>query len=432
MIKNDHIPLARRMRPETLDEFVGQSHILGKGKLLREAILNDRISSLVLYGPPGCGKTTLAHIIAQTSGARFCRLNAVTSGVAEIRDLLKEAMFHRGVDKNKKTILFIDEIHRFNKAQQDALMPDVEEGIIILIGATTHNPYFAINSTLLSRSLMFTLNALSGEDIQSILKRALIDKKKGLGKILVRFDEKALNYLVTASDGDARIALNALEMGVLAVSPGANGYIHFTLKSAEESMQRKAFVYDKDGDKHYDVASAFIKSMRGSDPDAAIYWMAVMLNGGEDPRFIARRIVICAAEDVGNADPQALVVAAAALEASEFVGMPEAQIILSQAVTYIATAPKSNASYMAINKAMKDVKERRTIPVPPHLRGTGYPGSKALGYGKGYKYPHDYDRGFVKQAYLPEKTREYYEPKKIGFEKIIKERLKDLKDEQEK
>ena len=339
-MKDTRIPLAGRMRPNTLDELVGQSHILGEGKLLRGAILNDRISSLILYGPPGCGKTTLAHIIANVSGARFCRLNAVTSGVAEIRDLLKEARYHQGIDSDRKTILFIDEIHRFNKAQQDALMPDVEEGTIILIGATAHNPYFSINSTLLSRSLIFTLNPLNEEEIQVILKRALADKEKGLGNLHIVIEEEALNHLARASDGDARTALNALELGVLAAKPEADGTVRFTLRSAEESMQKKAFVYDKDGDKHYDVASAFIKSMRGSDPDAAVYWMAVMLNGGEDLRFIARRIVICAAEDVGNADPQALVVASAALEASEFVGLPEAQIILSQAVTYVATAPK--------------------------------------------------------------------------------------------
>jgi putative ATPase len=417
-------PLAHRMRPGSLDEFVGQEHILGHGKLLRKAIEADRISSLILYGPPGCGKTALALCIAQSTKAHFSRLNAVTSGVTEIRQVTEEARERRRVVE-LKTILFIDEIHRFNKAQQDALMPDVEDGNIILIGATVHNPYFSINSPLLSRSLVFTLNPLSDENIRVILSRALKDKERGLGKYRVSMAGDALRHLVKVSDGDARRALSALELGVLTTKPGVKGIVHFDLGVAEESIRRKAILYDRDGDSHYDTVSAFIKSMRGSDPDAALYWMAKMLQGGEDPRFIARRVVICAAEDVGNADPMALVVANAALQAAEFVGMPEAQIPLAQAVTYIATAPKSNAAYLAISAAMKDVQEKKAVPVPVHLRGTGYPGAEKLGHGKGYKYPHDYEGHFVEQEYAPGTEKKYYEPSEMGFEKEIRERLKE-------
>lgn len=417
-------PLAHRMRPGSLDEFVGQEHILGHGKLLRKAIEADRISSLILYGPPGCGKTALTLCIAHATKAHFSRLNAVTSGVTEIRQVTEEARERRRVVE-LKTILFIDEIHRFNKAQQDALMPDVEDGNIILIGATVHNPYFSINSPLLSRSLVFTLNPLSDENIRVILSRALKDKERGLGKYRVSMAEDALRHLVKVSDGDARRALNALELGVLTTKPGVKGIVRFNLGVAEESIRRKAILYDRDGDSHYDTVSAFIKSMRGSDPDAALYWMAKMLQGGEDPRFIARRIVICAAEDVGNADPMALVVANAALQTAEFVGMPEAQIPLAQAVTYIATAPKSNAAYLAISAATKDVREKKAIPVPVHLRGTGYPGAEKLGHGKGYKYPHEYEGHFVEQEYAPGIEKKYYEPSGMGFEKEIRERLKE-------
>jgi putative ATPase len=418
-------PLAHRMRPGNLGEFVGQEHILGPGKLLRKAIEADRISSLILYGPPGCGKTALTLCIAHTTKAHFSRLNAVTSGVTEIRQVTEEARDRRRV-VGMRTILFIDEIHRFNKAQQDALMPDVEDGNIILIGATVHNPYFSINSPLLSRSLIFTLNPLSGENIRAILSRALKDKERGLGKYRVSMGEDALRHLVKVSDGDARRALNALELGVLTTKPGGKkGIVHFDLSVAEESIRKKVILYDRNGDSHYDTVSAFIKSMRGSDPDAALYWMAKMLQGGEDPRFVARRIVICAAEDVGNADPMALVVANAALNAAEFVGMPEARIPLAQAVTYIATAPKSNAAYLAISAAMKDVREKKAVPVPVHLRGTGYPGAEKLGHGKGYKYPHEYEGHFVEQEYAPGVGKKYYEPSGIGFEKEILERLRE-------
>ena len=425
--KKDGItPLAHRMRPQVLDDFVGQEHILGSGKLLRNAIEADRISSLVLYGPPGCGKTALAMCIAGRTKAHFSRLNAVTSGVTELRKLIEEARERRRI-VNLKTILFIDEIHRFNKAQQDALMPDVEEGNIILIGATIHNPYFSINSPLLSRSLIFTLNPLTDESISTILLRALHDKENGMGKFKVKMAEDALEHLTKISDGDARRALNALEIGVLTTKPDEKGTIPFTLEIAEESIQRKAIVYDRNGDSHYDTASAFIKSMRGSDPDAALYWMAKMLYGGEDPRFIARRIVICAAEDVGNADPMALVVANAAFQIAEFVGMPEAQIPLAQAVTYVATAHKSNASYLGIASAMKDVEEKKIIPVPVHLQDASYPGAEKLGHGKGYEYPHQHEGHFVEQEYAPGIDKRYYLPSGLGYEKEILKRINEWK-----
>ena len=417
---SEHLsPLAHRMRPRTLGEFVGQEHILAPGKLLRKAIEADRISSLILYGPPGCGKTALAMCIADATSAHFSRLNAVTSGVSEVRKLIEQARERRRV-VNLKTILFIDEIHRFNKAQQDALMPDVEEGNIVLIGVTIYNPYFSIISPLISRSLIFTLNPLKGKDLSTILLRALGDKGRGLGKYSVRMDKDALSHLVETSDGDARRALNALELGVLTAKPDKKGIIHFTLEAAEESIRKKALSYDR-GDSHYDTVSAFIKSMRGSDPDAALYWMAKMLYGGEEPRFIARRIVICAAEDVGNADPMALVVANAAAQAAEFVGMPEARIVLAQAVTYIATAPKSNAAYLGIDSAMKDVEEKKTVPVPMHLRDASFPGAEKLGHGKGYKYPHEHEGHFVEQEYGSGKR--YYLPDGIGYEKEILKRL---------
>lgn len=413
-------PLARRMRPRSLDEFVGQSHILGPGKLLRRAIEADRITSLILYGPPGCGKTALTHVIAHTTRSHFSQLNAVTSGVADIRQMLEEARGRRAL-RNRKSILFIDEIHRFNKAQQDALMPDVEEGTVTLIGATIHNPYFSINSPLLSRSQIFELVPLTEDELKTILENALRDKERGLGMFKVKIDEEALGHLATISDGDARRALNALEIGVLTTKP-EDGVIHFTLSVAEESIQKKAVVYDRDGDSHYDTASAFIKSMRGSNPDAALYWLAKMLYAGEDPRFIARRIVICAAEDVGNADPQALVLANAALQVSEFVGLPEAKIPLAQATAYIASAPKSNSSYLAISEALKDVEEERTKSVPKHLQDSSYPGAAKLGRGEGYKYPHQFEGHFVEQDYWPGKKL-YYCPSGQGYEAKIKERL---------
>jgi len=420
-IEESKKPLSVRIRPKNLSEFVGQQHILGPGKLLRRAIESDRITSIILYGPPGCGKTTFSYVVANTTNSYFERLNAVTSGVAEIRQFLQQAQERKRVE-SKKTILLIEEIHRFNKPQQDALLPDVEEGNISLIGTTTQNPFFAISSPLLSRSQIFQLNPLTAQDINTILIRALNDKERGLGKYNVLMDKDALEHLIKISDGDARRALNALEIGVL-TTPPKNGKIHFTLQVAEDSIQQKSIVYDQAGDAHYDTISAFIKSMRGSDPDAALYWLAKMIYAGEDPRFIARRILICAAEDVGNADPQALIVANAAFQALEFVGLPEAKIPLAQAVTYIATAPKSNASYLGIENAMKDVEEEKTKEVPKHLRDAHYPGAKKLWHGVNYKYPHNFKNHFVKQEYIPDKNKTYYQPTDQGYEAKIKERL---------
>ncbi|MBN1795005.1 MAG: replication-associated recombination protein A [Candidatus Omnitrophica bacterium] len=416
-----HLPLAARMRPRTLGEFVGQEHILGQGKLLRRAIDSDRLSSLILYGPPGVGKTALAFVISGITASHYERINAVSSNVQELRHIIKAAR-DRQRFSNKKTILFIDEIHRFNKAQQDVLMPDLEERAITLIGATTHNPFFSLLSPLLSRSLIFELKRLTVDEITTILSRSLNDRQRGLGTVPVTVDADALRHIAALCDGDARRALNALEVGILTTPPGKDGTIHFTLAVAEESIQKKAVVYDRDEDAHYDVASAFIKSMRGSDPDAALYWLAKMLYAGEDPRFIARRIVICAAEDVGNADPMALVVATAALQASEFVGLPECKIPLAQAVTYIATCPKSNAAYMGIEKAERDVAEGRTLDVPVHLQDAHYPGAERLGHGKGYKYSHSHDGHYVEQEYIPE-ARHYYCPSDQGHEETIRKRL---------
>ena len=418
-------PLAVRMRPRSLKEFAGQEHILGEGKLLKRAIDADKITSLILYGPPGTGKTTLAHVIANVTKAYFHEINAVVSNVQELKDAIKAAK-ERERSSAKKTILFIDEIHRFNKAQQDVLMPDVERGNPVLIGATTHNPFFSLVPPLISRSIVFELKKLSKENIIQILKAGLKDKERGLGNMDIKIDQKALDFLADSSDGDARIGLNALEVGAVTTKPAKDGVIDFNIEVAEESIQKKAVVYDKDEDGHYDTISAFIKSMRGSDPDAALYWLAKMLYAGEDPRFIARRIVICAAEDVGNADPQALVVANAAFQISEFVGMPEARIPLAQAVCYIACAPKSNAAYLGIDKAMKDVEEGRTMEVPKHLKDASYRGAKKLGHGAGYKYSHDYEGHYVEQEYIPEK-KIYYEPTDIGYEKKIKEYLDKLR-----
>jgi putative ATPase len=420
-----HEPLAVRLRPESLKEFVGQEHILGPGKLLTRAIESDRITSLVLYGPPGTGKTTLASVISKETQSFFHPLNAVASNVSELRKAIEQAK-RRFETKRQKTILFIDEIHRFNKAQQDVLMPDVEKGNPVLIGATTHNPFFSIVSALLSRSLVFELKPLSEKEILRVLERALKDEKKGFGRRAVIMEPDALAFLSRASDGDARRALNALELGAVTTKASPDGTVHFTKSVAEESIQKKAVVYDGDEDQHYDTISAFIKSMRGSDPDAAIYYLAKMLYAGEDPRFIARRIVICASEDVGNADPQALVVANAALQVSEFIGMPEARIPLAQAVVYIACAPKSNASYLAIDAAMKDVAENKTLEVPNALKGTGYAGAKRLGRGEDYRYAHDYEGHYVDQDYLTEKRR-YYEPTEQGYEKNFKAYLESLK-----
>ncbi len=414
-------PLATRMRPRALEEFVGQEHFVGEGQLLWRMIRADRLASLIFYGPPGTGKTALAHVIARATQAAFAPINAVTSNVAELRELLARAA-ERKRRADRRTVLFIDELHRFNRAQQDVLLPDVEAGTVILIGATTHNPFHSINSPLLSRSQIFQFKPLGSEQIRTLLRRALKDRERGLGEHPVEADDEALDHLIEICDGDARRALNALEVGVLSAEPAGDGLIHFDLALAEASIQRKAIVYDRDEDEHYDTASAFIKSMRGSDPDAALYWMAKMLEGGEDPRFIARRVVICAAEDVGNAAPNALVLAVAAQHAVEFVGMPEARIPLAQAVTYIACAPKSNAAYLAVDAAQKDVAEGRTLPVPDHLKDASYPGAERLGRGEGYKYAHGYEGHWVDQDYIPT-TRIYYRPTEQGHERQLKERL---------
>ncbi len=417
-------PLALRMRPRTLAEFAGQEHILGEGKLLRRMLRADRLTSLIFYGPPGTGKTALAHVIANTTQATFEELNASSATVADVRQVLARARDRLRADR--RTVLFIDELHRFNRAQQDVLLRDVERGVVILIGATTHNPFFAINAPLVSRSQIFQFEPLGHQEIHLLLQRALADEERGLGQYQVRITEEALDHLVEMSDGDARRALSALEVGVLSAEPDARGVIHYDLEVAVESIQRKAIVYDGTGDEHYDAASAFIKSMRGSDPDAALYWMAKMLEAGEDLRFIARRIVICAAEDVGNAEPRALEVATAAMQAAEFVGLPEARIILAQAVTFIACAPKSNASYLGISRALEDVRNERTVPVPKHLRGTGYRGAERLGHGVGYKYAHDGEDHWVDQEYLGvEKT--YYQPTDQGYEARMKARLEELR-----
>ena len=414
-------PLAARMRPRNLDEYAGQAHILGPGQLLRRAIEADRIQSLIFYGPPGTGKTSLAQIIARQTKSKFERLSGVESNVADMRRVLSGAA-NRLENTGKATILFIDEIHRFNKSQQDVLLPDVESGVIKLIGATTHNPFFFVNSPLVSRSQIFELRSLTEEDLYALLQRALKDEARGLGYLKISADENALRHLARIADGDARKALNSLEIAALTTAPEADGIIRITLAVAEQSIQKKAIVYDGDGDAHYDTISAFIKSMRGSDPDAALYWLAKMIVAGEDPRFIARRIVICAAEDVGLADPMALVLATSALEAAEFVGWPEAQIPLAEATIYIATANKSNSAVMAIAAAVEDVKSGRTLAVPEHLRDSHYKGAERLGHGKGYAYAHDGKEHFVAQDYLGAEKK-YYQPTEQGTEKKIKERL---------
>jgi len=399
-------PLAYRMCPRSLDEYAGQEHILGESKLLRRAIEADRISSLILYGPPGTGKTALARVIAARTKAHFEWLNAATAGLDDLRKVIQAVRARKA--KGTRTILFLDEIHRFNKLQQDALLPDVEEGNVILIAATVENPFFYVNSALLSRSQVFELKPLTEEAILKILHNALHDKERGLGDMEIIVDDDAQRHIAHMSDGDARRALSALEIAVLTTTPDAAATIHITLGIAEESIQKKVVVYDKKGDQHYDTISAFIKSMRGSDPDAAIYYLAKMLYAGEDPRFIARRIVICASEDVGNADPLALVLATSALRAVEFIGMPEARIPLAQATIFVANAPKSNACYKAIEAAMEDIQSEQTMEVPTHLKDTHYPGAKKLGHGKGYTYPHDYG-GYVEQDYL-QKRKKYFNP----------------------
>lgn len=412
-------PLAARLRPDTLADIVGQDHLLGPGKLLRRAIESDRLGSLILYGPPGCGKTSLAEVIARVTRRRFERTSGVLATVAVLRDLLQTA-FERRRRQAVETILFIDEIHHFNKSQQDILLPYVEDGAVTLIGATTHNPFFFVNAPLTSRSQIFELEPLSEAAVICLLRRALTDPR-GLAAQPVEADDAALAHLARVCEGDARRALNALEIAVLTTPPDAAGRVVLTRAAAEESIQKKAVVYDHDEDGHYDTISAFIKSVRGSDPHAAVYWLAKMLYAGEDPRFIARRLVILASEDIGNADPRGLLVATAALEAVAFVGMPEARIVLSQATTYLACAPKSNAAYLAIEKALGDVKEGRVLPVPKPLRGTGYAGAQRLGH-TGYRYAHDAPDHFVDQEYAPT-SAVYYEPGRQGYEDTLRARL---------
>lgn len=412
-------PLAARMRPRTLDDVVGQDHVLGAGQLLRRAIEADRLGSILLYGPPGCGKTSLAEVIAQATHRRFERASGVLANVQVLRDILKTAE-HRKKNAGQETILFIDEIHRFNKAQQDVLLPYVEDGSITLIGATTHNPFFFINSPLTSRSQVFQLEPLSSEAIRTLLQRAL-DSEQGLAGLPIDADAAALEHLAQVCDGDARRALNALEIAALTTPPNAQGRIELTRAVTEASIQKKAVVYDHDEDGHYDTISAFIKSVRGSDPHAAVYWLAKMLYAGEDPRFIARRLIILASEDIGNADPRALTLAVSGLTGVDFVGMPEARIILSQVTTYLATAPKSNAAYLAVDAALADVKEGRTLPVPKPLRDGGPMGRKAFGY-TGYQYAHDYEGHFVDQEYAPT-SKPYYTPTGQGYEATIAQRL---------
>ncbi|SDC64721.1 MULTISPECIES: AAA family ATPase [unclassified Candidatus Frackibacter] len=415
-------PLADRMRPRSLDEFIGQSKIVGEGKLLRRAIQADRLQSLIFYGPPGTGKTTLAMIIANTTSSEFEKLNAVTSGVKDIRRVIKQARERKGMYQ-QQTILFIDEIHRFNKSQQDALLPAVEKGTIILIGATTENPYFEVNSPLVSRSRIFQLELLKREDLKQILLNALKDETRGLGEYKVHLKEEALEHIIDVAGGDARSALNALELAVLTTPTKKDGVKDITIEVAEESIQQRSLDYDQAGDNHYDTVSAFIKSMRGSDPDATLYWLAKMLEAGEDPRFIARRMIVHAAEDVGIADPQALVIANAAADAVEYVGLPEARIPLAEAAVYIATAPKSNAIIRGIDKAISTVRNQNSSGIPDHLRDAHYKGAKKLGHGKGYKYPYHYQDNYVEQQYLPDELvkEEFYHPGDQGYEEEIKQ-----------
>lgn len=423
-------PLAARMRPTTLEEFVGQEQIVGKDKLLYRAIKGDRLGSLIFYGPPGTGKTTLAKIIANTTKSEFVQINATTAGIKDIKDTVTAAKERLGMF-GKKTILFIDEIHRFNKTQQDTLLPHVEDGTLVLIGATTENPYFEVNRALVSRSVIFSLEPLRQKDIVFLLRRALADEEKGLGSYHAKMDEDALDFLSNTANGDARAALNALELAVLTTDPDDDGMIHITLSVAEDCIQRRALQYDKGGDNHYDTISAFIKSMRGSDPDAALYYLAKMIYAGEDPKFIARRMVICAAEDVGNADPHALQVAVSAMQAVNFIGMPEGRIPLAQAVTYVSCAPKSNAAYLGIDKALADVRNVQIKGVPPHLRDGHYSGSHDLGNAIGYKYAHDYPNHYVEQQYLPDELvgTVYYDMSNNGVERRMKEHMKRLKGE---
>ncbi len=425
-------PLAARLRPTTLDEVVGQSHIIGKDKLLYRAIKADKLSSIIFYGPPGTGKTTIAKVIANTTSANFCQINATIAGKKDMEEIVTEAKNNQGM-YGKKTILFIDEIHRFNKGQQDYLLPFVEDGTIILIGATTENPYFEVNGALISRSIIFELKPLSRQDIKKLINKAVYDKEKGMGAYDAVIEEEAVDFIADIANGDARNALNAIELGILTTDRAADGHIHITLEVAEQCVQKRTLRYDKDGDNHYDTVSAFIKSMRGSDVDAAIYYLARMLYAGESVTFIARRIMISAAEDVGLADPNALTVAVSAAEAVHKVGMPEAQIILAEAVAYMAAAPKSNSAISAIESAMEYVKNNKTMPVPVHLMDAHYKGAAKLGHGDGYKYAHDYKNHYVKQQYLPDGMEDikFYYPTQIGYEKNIKEYQEKIRKEAE-
>ena len=423
-------PLASRMRPTTLDEVVGQKHIIGKDKLLYRAIKADKLGSVIFYGPPGTGKTTLAKVIANTTSARFEQINATVAGKKDMEEIVKNAKDAIGM-YGQKTILFVDEIHRFNKSQQDYLLPFVEDGTITLIGATTENPYFEVNNALLSRSRIFELKPLEKQDIRELVLRAVYDTEKGMGTYGADITDEAADFLADVANGDARAALNAVELGILTTDKSDDGKIHITIDVAAECIQKRVVRYDHDGDNHYDTISAFIKSMRGFDPDAAVYYLARMLYAGEDVKFIARRIMICASEDVGNADPNALVVAVSAAQAVERIGMPESQIILSQAASYVATAPKSNAAYMGIAKAMKTVADTRTMPVPAHLQDKHYKGAEKLGHGLGYKYAHDYPNHYVTQQYLPDgmEGMRFYEPSENGYEKKIREHMEFIKRE---
>ena len=428
--KEKESPLASRLRPTKLEEVVGQQHIIGKDKLLYRAIKADKLQSVIFYGPPGTGKTTLAKVIAKTTSAEFMQINATSAGKKDMEAVIEMAKQLQGM-YGKRTILFIDEIHRFNKGQQDYLLPFVEDGTVTLIGATTENPYFEVNGALISRSIIFELKPLEKEDIKTLLHRALEDMEKGMGAYRAVADEDALEFLADVSNGDARSALNAIELGILTTERSADGLIHITLDVASECIQKRVIKYDKNGDSHYDNISAFIKSMRGSDPDAAVYYLAKMLYAGEDVTFIARRIMICASEDVGNADPNALTVAVSAAQAVERLGMPEARIVLAQAFTYVASAPKSNAAYLAVDKALSVVRESRTAPVPTYLCDAHYKGAAKLGRGLGYKYAHDYPNHYVEQQYLPDayKDMKFYEPTENGYEQTIREYFKKIKQE---
>ena len=431
--KEKESPLASRMRPRNLDEVEGQEHIIGKDKLLYRAIQADKLTSVIFYGPPGTGKTTLAKVIANSTSAEFKQINATSAGKKDMEEVVNKAKDNLGM-YGKKTILFIDEIHRFNKGQQDYLLPFVEDGTVILIGATTENPYFEVNGALISRSVVFELKPLTAEDIKVLLNRAVTDKERGMGGYNAVLEDDAADFLADLSDGDARHALNAIELGVMTTERSSDGLIHITKEVAEECIQRKVARYDKDGDNHYDTISAFIKSMRGSDPDAAVYYLARMLDAGEDPKFIVRRMMVCASEDVGNADPQALQVAVAASLAVERLGMPEARITLAQAASYIATAPKSNAAYLAIENAQHTLRETGNLPIPPHLQDAHYKSAAKLGHGLGYKYAHDYPDHYVEQQYLPYELngKEFYNPTGNGYELKIKDHMKKLKSRNKK